>query len=87
MDTELADKHHKKLCKQIRDVIIALKSSLSLVLFHTVINQVGIAVKNKIKYIKSHHEKKLDKFGQRQLKLHRVDSWYYIENTAYNFSS
>ena len=80
MDTELADKHHdmRKLCKQIRDVIIELKSSLSLELFHTVIHQVGIAVKSKIKCIKSRHEKKLDKFRQRQLKLHRNDSRYSI---------
>ena len=71
MDTELADKHQemRKLRKQIRDVIIEVKSSFSLVLFHTVIHQVGIAVKSKIKCIKSRHEKKLDKFCQRQLKL------------------
>ena len=64
MDTELCDKHHemRKLPKQIRDLIIELKSSLRLVLFHAVIHQVGIAVKSKIKCIKSRHEKKLDKF-------------------------
>ena len=53
MDTELNDKHPemRKLGKQIRDVTIELKSSLSLVLFHTVIHQVGLAVKSKIKCI------------------------------------
>ena len=37
IDTELADKHHemKKLRKQIRDAVIELKVSFSLVLFHT----------------------------------------------------
>ena len=87
MDAELADKHHevRKFRKQVRDVIIELKSSLSLVLFHTVIHQVGIAVKSKIKCIKSRHEKKLDKFRQRQSKLYRNDSRYYIKNTIHNF--
>ena len=78
MDTELNDKHQemRKLRKQIRDVTIELKSSLSLVLFHTVIRQVGLPVKSKIKCIKSCHENKLDKFRQRQLNLYRNDSRY-----------
>ena len=92
MDTELNDKHPemRKLGKQIRDVTIELKSSLSLVLFHTVIHQVGLAVKSKIKCINpppSPHEKKLDKFCQRQLKLYINDSRYYINNTVHNFLS
>ena len=89
MDTELTDKHHeiRKLRKQIRYMTIELKSSLSLVLFHTVIHQVGIAVKSKIKCIKSCHEKKPEKFHQRQLRLYRNDSRYYIKNTVHNFSS
>ena len=78
MDTELTDKH-RKLRKQIRDVTIELKSSLSLVLFHTVIHQVGKAVKSKIKCIKSCHEKKLDKFRQTSITVYRNDSWYYIK--------
>ena len=55
MDTELVDKHHemRKLRKQIKDVVIELKSLLSLVLLHSAIHQVGIAVKSKIKCIKS----------------------------------
>ena len=82
MDTELNDKHQemRKLRRQIRDVTIELKSSLSLVLFHTVIHQVihqvGLPVKSKIKCIKSCHENKFDKFRQRQLKLYRNDSRY-----------
>ena len=89
MDTELADKHHetRKLRKQIRDVIIELQSSLSFVLFHMVIHQVRIVVKSKIKCIKSRHEKKLEKFRQRQSKLYRNDSRNYIKNTVHNFSS
>ena len=88
-NTELADKYHeiRKLRKQIRDVIIELKFSHSLVLFYTVIHQVGIAVKNKIKCLKSRHEKKLDKFHQIQSKLHRNHSRYYIKNTVHNFLS
>ena len=77
----------RKLRKQIRDAIMELKSSLSLVLFHAVIHQVGIAVKSKIKCIKSRYEKKLDKFRQRQLKLYRNNSRYYIKNITHNFSS
>ena len=77
----------RKLRKQIRDAIMELKSSLSLVLLHAVIHQVGIAVKSKIKCIKSRHEKKLDKFRQRQLKLYRNNSRYYIKNITHNFSS
>ena len=67
MGTESVDKHHgmRKLRKQIKDVIIELKSLLSLVLLHSAIHQVGIAVKSKIKCIKSRHERKLDKFCQR----------------------
>ena len=86
---KLAVKHHemKELRKQIRDVIIELKSSLILVLFQTVIHQVGIAVKSKIKCIKSRREKKLDKFLQREFQLSRNDSPYYIKNTVHNFSS
>ena len=51
MGTESVDKHHRmrKLRKQIKDVIIELKSLLSLVLLHSAIHQVGIAVKSKIK--------------------------------------
>ena len=33
------------------------------------------------------HEKKLDKFCQRQLKLYINDSRYYINNTVHNFLS
>ena len=77
----------RKLRKQIRDAIMELKSSLSLVLLHAEIHQVGIAVKSKIKCIKSRHEKKLDKFRQRQLKLYRNNSRYYIKNITHNFSS
>ena len=77
----------RKLRKKIRDAIMELKSSLSLVLFHAVIHQVGIAVKSKIKCIKSRYEKKLDKFRQRQLKLYRNNSRYYIKNITHNFSS
>ena len=89
METELADIHHKlrKLPKQIRDVIIELKSSVSLVLFHLVIHQVPTAVKSKIKCIKFRHEKKLDQFRQRQLKLYRNDFRHYIKNTIHKFSS
>ena len=88
MDTELADKHHemRNLRKQIRIVIIELKSSYSLVLFHAVIHQARITVKSKIKSIKFRHEKKLDKFCQRQLKLYRNDFRHYIKNTIHNFS-
>ena len=66
MGTESVDKHHgmRKLRKQIKDVIIELKSLLSLVLLHSAIHQVGIAVKSKIKCIKSRHERKRDKFCQ-----------------------
>ena len=51
MGTESVDKHHgmRKLRKQIKDVIIELKSLLSLVLLHSAIHQFGIAVKSKIK--------------------------------------
>ena len=68
MDTELVDKHHemRKLRKQIKDVVIELKSLLSLELLHSAIHQVGIAVKSKIKCIKSRHERKLGKFCQRR---------------------
>ena len=52
-----------------------------------VIHQVEIAVESKIKCIKSRHEKKLDKFRQRQLGLYRNAPRYYIKNTAHNFSS
>ena len=67
MGTESVDKHHgmRKLRKQIKDVIIELKSLLSLVLLHSAIHQVRIAVKSQIKCIKSRHERKLDKFCQR----------------------
>ena len=60
MDTELADKHHevRNLHKQIRIVIIELKSSYSLVLFHAVIHQDRITVKTEIKCIKFRYEKK-----------------------------
>ena len=61
-------------------------SSLSLVLFHTVIHKAGIAVKRKIRCIKSRHEKKIHKFRQRQSKMYRNDSRYYIKNTAHDFS-
>ena len=56
-------------------------------LYISILHQVGAAVKSKIKGIKSRHEKKLDKLGQRQLKLYRNDSRYYVKNAAHNFSS
>ena len=88
MDTELADKHHemRNLRKQIRTVIIELKSSYSLALFRAVIHKARITVNSKIKCIKFRHEKKLDKFRQRQLKLYRNDFRHYIKNTIHNFS-
>ena len=61
METEIQNKHDqkRKIKKQIRAIKINLKSSLTLILYHTLLHQINIAVKSKVKAIMTRHTKKL----------------------------
>ena len=61
MNTELEKKHleKRKLKKEIKKICIELKMNLSLIILNTVLHQIRVAVKSRLKNISKRHENKL----------------------------
>ena len=90
METEIQNKHDqkRKIKKQIRDIKINLKSSLALIFYHTLLHQINIAVKSKVKAITTRHTKKLINLRNKQSTYDNRDNHTsFIKNTVYNMSS
>ena len=78
----------KKDQKQIRDIKINLKSSLTLILYHTLLHQINIAVKSRVKAITTRHTKKLINLRNKQSTYDNRDNHTsFFKNTVYNMSS
>ena len=68
MVTELQNKHHerRKLKKDIIKTTSKLKSSLSFIMYSTLLHQMNIAVKSKSRAITFRHKKKLLNLREKQ---------------------
>ena len=91
METELQNKHRekRKLRKSIRSINVLLSTSLSVIIYNAVLQQINIAVKSRIKAIKLRHGKKLRNLKLKQETTNYVDERKrsYIKHTVHNFSS
>ena len=67
MENELQCKHteKKKVRKEILQLDKKLRLYLNIVIYHTLLHQINIAVKSRLKAISKRHAKKLTKFNNR----------------------
>ena len=91
MEMELQNKHRekRKLWKDIRSINVSLSTSLSVIVYNTLLNQINIAVKSRIKVIKLRHGKKLNNWKWKQETTNYVDErkQSYLKHTVHNFAS
>ena len=91
MEMELQNKYRekRKLWKDIRSINVSLSTSLSVIVYNTLLNQINIAVKSRIKVIKLRHGRKLHNLKLKQETTNYVDErkQSYIKHTVHNFSS
>ena len=92
METEIQNKHiqKRKIKKAIRDTKIKLKSSLTLIIYNTLLHQINIAVKSKVKAITSRHTKKLINLRDKRSDYNNKFNNYtctFIKATVHNMSS
>ena len=89
MEMELQNKHRekRKLWKDIRSINVSLSTSLSVIVYNTLLNQINIAVKSRIKVIKLRHGRKLHNLKLKQETTNYVDErkQSYIKHTVHNF--
>ena len=90
MEMELQNKYRekRKLWKDIRSINVSLSTSLSVIVYNTLLNQINIAVKSRIKVIKLRHGRKLHNLKLKQETTNYVDErkQSYIKHTVHNFS-
>ena len=77
----------KKVRKEILELDKKLWLCLSIVIYHTLLHQINIAVKSRLKAISKRHAKKLTMFNNRQNKAECQDPKRVPKNVAHNFSS
>ena len=90
MVTELENKHHerRKLKKDIIKTTSKLKSSLSFIMYSTLLHQMNIAVKSKSRAITFCHKKKLLNQRKKQKQHQQHDTLLlYVKKTVCNMSS
>ena len=90
MENELQQCKHqenKKLKKEILQLDKKLRLRLSIVTYHTLLHQINIAVKSRLKTINKRHAKKLANFYNRRNKTERQEPKRVPKNVAHNFSS
>ena len=91
MEMELQNKYRekRKLWKDIRSINVSLSTSLSVIVYNTLLNQINIAVKSRIKVIKLRHGKKLNNWKWKQETTNYVDErkQSYLKHTVHNFAS
>ena len=87
METEMEDKHDqkRKIQKQFRDIKFQLKSSSTLILYNTLLDQINIAVKSTVKAITTRHLNKLSSLCNRRSTYSKnVNHTSFIKSTVYN---
>ena len=91
MNTELENKHSekRKLKKEIKKICIELKRNLGLIILNTVLHQISVAVKSRLKNISKRHEHKLFNLRKQQQINQRSNEKVnnYIKSTVPNCSS
>ena len=82
-------KHQEKgkLTQEIKALSTQLKIALPMLVYTTLLHQINIAVKSRIKLITKRHEKKLSKFRKRQQKSDIKNPIQVSKNSMHNFSS
>ena len=60
---------------------------MNIVIYHTLLHQINIAVKSRLKAMSKRHAKKLTKFYSTQNKTERQESKWIQKNVVHNFSS
>ena len=87
METEMQNKHNqkKKIKKQIRDIKFQWKSSLTLILYNTLLQRINVAVKSRVKVIMTRHLNKLSKLrNRRSTYISNSNHRPFITNTVSN---
>ena len=90
METEIQNKHDQKgkIKKQIRDIKFQLKSSLTLILYNTLLHRVNVAVKSRVKAITTRHLNKLSNLrNKRSTYSSNSNHISFIKNTICNMSA
>ena len=90
MVTELQNKHHerRKLKKDIMKTTSKLKSSISFIMYSTLLHQINIAVKSKPRAITFRHKNKLSNLRKKQKQHQQHDTLpLYVKQTVSNMSS
>ena len=89
MENELQCKNteKKKVRKEILQLDKKLRLSLNIVIYHTLLHQISIAAKSRLKAIGKRHAKKLTKFNNRQNKTECQEPKRILKNIVHNFSS
>ena len=59
---------------------------MSIVIYHTLLHKINIAIKSRPKAINKRHDKKLTKFNNRQNKAERQEPKQIPKNIVHNFS-
>ena len=79
--------HLRKIRKEIRSLVISLKSTLGVILFNTVTRQVEVAIQSRLLSIKKRHQKKINNLRNNKRNCNTVaDTPQLVRNTVYNFS-
>ena len=87
METEMQNKHNqkKKIKKQIRDIKFQWKSSLTLILYNTLLQRINVAVKSRVKAIMTRHLNKLSRLrNKRSTYISNSNHTPFITNTVSN---
>ena len=89
MESEMQVKYQerKKLKQEIKALSTKLTIALPALVYATLLHQINVAVKSRIKSIAKRHEKKLSKFRKHQQKSDTKRRIEVSQNTIHNFSS
>ena len=90
MATEMQNKHDqkRKIKKQIRDIKSQLKSSLTFILYNTLLRRISIAIQSRVKAITTRHLNKWSNLrNKRSTYSSNSNHISFIKNTIYNMSS
>ena len=92
MNTELENKYSekkRKLKKEIKKICLELKRNLGLIILNTVLHQISVAVKSRLKNISKRHENKLFNLRKQQQINQRSNEKVnnYIKSTVPSCSS
>ena len=88
MESQLQPKHRekKKLKKKLTTLNNQLKTSLNIILYNTLIDQINIAIKSRFKAVRLHHNEKLVNKSQQKYSKSTTQTEL-VRNIVHNFSS